>query len=284
MERKLVSGFFNPEIAFNHKQKTMKLIRYIICAMVLIPFAASSQPAISKERFKAGLRAIIDDAATGFHNSQGSMTSDSKYGTQYTSRLNLPGGSASGYLFYLKTFTGTEDFYYTQYFSDTSAAGKFVTENAEDILDELAKEYHWKKSFKDQKSEKYRRETRSEKYKIKQYRQWVTEKATITWSMPEAVNLTIDIHSPYRPSDAPTPDLLGCMVYSYSNSNFRYVVPVHGASLGDKAKVAADAYSRSGLSESSYQYEWMPGESSGGVSAKFGSGFSVKVLSDFRVE
>ena len=89
--------------------------------------------------------------------------------------------------------------------------------------------------------------------------------------------------SSYRPKGIVMPNLLGCMVFWFGNADFRYVVPVYGAALGDKAKVAADAYAKSRLVERDYKYEWMEGSSTGDVSVKYGNSFSIRVLNDFKV-
>ena len=261
----------------------MKNILKALCIILLAAPAASAQQ-ITAESFKGELRAVIDDATAGFPKSMGSQTSTSQYGTWYTSRLSLSGGVESGRLWYFKSLMGSEEFSFTQYFKDSTAAGKFVTANAEDILDELAKKYHWKMGFKKQESEKYRRETRSEKHKIKEYRQNFRNMADITWDMPEGVNLTIHIYSPYRPKDVVMPNLLGCMVFSFPNMGFMYVVPVYGAALGDKEKVAAAAYAKSGLTERNYQYEWMPGTSAAEVQQKWGKQTRVTILANYNVD
>ena len=253
----------------------MKIILSALCALLLFTRPASAQP-VTAESFRNELRAIIDDAQTGFPKSTGSQISDSRYGTYYSSKLGLAGGRKSGELYYSKT--SLQEFSFGRMFDDTTSAGKFAAANAESILDGLAKEYRWKKVLIKQDEDK------RSKYQVKEYRQGSRKMAAITWYLEHgSSDLSLNVFSSYRPKGVVMPNLLGCMVFWFQ-SDFRYVVPVYGAALGDKAKVAADAYAKSGLVERDYKYEWMEGSSTGEVSAKYGSSFSIKVLNDFKVD
>ena len=81
------------------------------------------------------------------------------------------------------------------------------------------------------------------------------------------------------------PGLLGCMaIYPSNGSAFMYVVSVYGASLGDKAKVAEEAYRITGLADRNFRYEWFAGTNASTLQQRYGKTMSVKVLGKYTIQ
>ena len=261
----------------------MKFLIKILCFVLLAaPAAMSQQP--DAETFKRDLRIVMQDAEAGFPKSMGTFGSEYYGFRNYSSNVCLLGEWPQASLLYNKAFEATrysgpvnEAFYFSQTFMDSTEAGKFVVANGEDILDDIAKEAGWKK--KKLKMDKYDKD----RYQDIQYSDRGKPKLAIRKYLKTG-DMGVQVYAPYRPGDVKVANLLGCMVFSFSNSGFLYVVPVYGPTLGDKEKVAAAAYAKSGLVESRYQYEWMPGMSARQVEQKFGKQTSVKMMNAYNVE
>lgn len=77
---------------------------------------------------------------------------------------------------------------------------------------------------------------------------------------------------------------LGCMVFLYPNSAFLYVVPIMGEAMTNKAKVAGDAYEKSGLSEKDYQYQWFANTDAQSIKNQYGKSKSVRILNTYTIQ
>lgn len=81
------------------------------------------------------------------------------------------------------------------------------------------------------------------------------------------------------------PGLLGCMaIYPSNGSAFMYVVAVYGASLGDKARVAEEAYKVTGLADSRYRYEWFDSINASTLQHRYGKTMSVQILGKYTIQ
>ena len=81
------------------------------------------------------------------------------------------------------------------------------------------------------------------------------------------------------------PGLLGCMaIYPSNGSSYMYVVPVYGASLGDKAAVAQEAYKVTGLADSRYRYEWFDGTDAGTLQQRYKKTMSVQIIGKYTIK
>lgn len=261
----------------------MKNILQALFILLLAAPVARAQE-INAEAFGRDLRAIMEEAKAGFPKSTGEPTEqENYYGMSYSTNLSILGQRSGRRLYYTKpqdykyTAPVSESFWFVQSFDDTSAIGKFGRANAEGILDGVAKDAGWKKVAVKQEKE-WRK-----KYKLVEYRQYAKPMLSIFWYL-ESGGMEVRVHSPYRPADVKVANLLGCMVFSYPNFGFLYVVPVYGPALGDEKKVAADAYAKSGLVERNYQYEWMPNTSVKNVQLKWEKQFRVNVMNPYTVE
>lgn len=260
----------------------MKNIIKILCAILLLAHVGTAQE-LTAERLKRDIRAILPEAARGFPINNGLVSEDAYTGSTYGTDFSLLGihqwaslryEPAHDYKYSKPT---NEMFYFSQVFMDTSVAGKFMLENAETILDEqgdlmgLTKvKVKQEKSFRDD-------------YKVIEYRQFGKPLIVFTHFL-KGNYTTVNVLSPFRPQDVKVANLLGCMVFTFPNTGFMYVVPVYGVALGEKEKVAAAAYEKSGLSERNYQYEWMPGTSTKQVEQKWGKQTAVRVMNAYSVE
>ncbi len=259
----------------------MRNLLRILCVLVLAQGATAQE--LTAERLKRDIRAILPEAAKGFPINNGLVSEDVYTGSTYGTDFSLLGihqwaslryEPAHDYKYSKPT---NEMFYFSQVFMDTSAAGGFMLENAEGVLDEQGETMGLKKVKV--KVEKAFRDD----FKVIEYRQLGKPLIVFTHFFKGAYT-TLHILSPYRPQDVKVANLLGCMVFSFANMGFLYVVPVYGSALGDKEKVAAAAYAKSGLVESRYQYEWMPGTTTKQVEQKWGKQTSVRVMNSYSVD
>ena len=261
----------------------MKNVLKALCMILLMAPSAVAQQ-VNADAFKRDLQIIMQDAEAGFPKTMGTFGSEYYGFRTYSSNVCLLGEWGQAGLHYNKAFESTrysgpldEAFYFAQTFTDSTSAGKFVVANGEDILDGIAKEAGWKK--KKLKMDRFDKD----RYKDLQYSANGKPKLGIRRYLKTG-DMDVRVYAPYRPRDVKVANLLGCMVYSFANMGFMYVVPVYGSSLGDKEKVAAAAYTKSGLVESRYQYEWMPGATARQVEQKWGQQTAVRIMSAYNVD
>ncbi len=136
-------------------------------------YSSSDMSAFTIEKLKVDLKTVMADAGNGFKSMQGEMNNDTKYyGKYYDCNFKLLNtGSADIYYteeIYYKTtkVTVPEELSFVQYFTDTSAVGKFITENLENTLDGYASDYKLKKKITFEGKDKKRKELG---YKITTY-------------------------------------------------------------------------------------------------------------------
>lgn len=256
------------------------IIKTLFIILFAVPAAWSQK--IDAETLTRDLREIITNAASGFPRNNG-LTSDDPYIKTYGTDLSLFGISKYASLEYepahdYKYAKPTNElFYFKQIFTDTSAAGKFMFENGEAILDAQGETQGLKKVVVKQ-DKQYRK-----MFEVIEYRQLNKPLFTFTRYLQKN-HVTLQVFSPFRPGDVKVANLLGCMVFSSPYSGFLNVVPIYGSTLGDKEKVADAAYAKSGLTERRYQYEWLPGTTPKQVQLKWEKKTTVTVLNAYTVE
>ena len=273
----------------------MKSIITTLCAILFLAATASAQ-AITGERFMQELKYVMDDANDGFVKIKASDNSEQNWiNLIYPTSYQMLGGTTSyiyyneeSYLKYSKE-TVPESYYYFQTFNNGTPAGKFMSDSAEILLDAYADKYHLKKKTSyttdDKQARKEHRGIRYEYMTPDKQRIVSLKRSDMKRSDEPYYSTDLYVYSSRKnTSRAAGPALLGCMVYSFSGMDFLYVVPVYGAGLGDKEKVAAAAYAKSGLVESRYQYEWMPGLSAQQVETKWEKQKRVQVMNAYTIE
>jgi hypothetical protein len=220
---------------------------------------------INDETFKKELLRLRLDADRGFTSSKGALIEKGKYNTYYDAQSSFYNNynkdciisySAPWYAASTKENVA-QRYFLGQSFDYSDKLGQFVYDNAERLLDEIAKENSFKKKFyKLDKEEK-------KKYKLIQY--FKNEQVVLELSLTfDKKTSSINIFSDLKPGDQP--NYLGSLVvYNIQSENLvsAIIYYVYGKSLDNPGYLHSKIVSTRDefFKKNNQKYEWMPSAS-----------------------
>lgn len=231
--------------------------------LLLIIFQAARTLAqdINEQSFKAEVEAVLQDGRTGFNQTIGNYR-ETNFGHRYydTNASIFSLGSAKIIYHPFEYFvtireTEPEDFWFVQDFNMESAAGNFVLNNGERVMDELADAMRLKKIVENKK-----RKDKKPGLRVITYSDKLKNKVLELKFSPSERIVQITIHSTSKPADAP--NYLGCLTLYNVNSSGDAVSAIAFYVYGDSIESASVLYTNA-LSKMSInvgraygKYEW----------------------------